>query len=161
MRGALARVWLAMLVFVAVGCTTRDFVDPLGREEALETAQKKYTDMVRWGDVVKAQKYVDPALRADFVRLAGAFEGLRITDAEIGEIEHQSRDAARVTVTYRGYALANLVERQVHEDQEWYRVAGLGNEWRVRPGLDEVLAAFEGHPAAATLESHPAAPAVP
>jgi hypothetical protein len=149
MRGAVARVWIAVLV--SAGCAA---TDPLGRIDALEIAQKQYTDMVRWGNVEQAQKFVDPALRAEFVQLAAAFEALRITEAEIGEFEHEA-DASRVTVTYRGYALANLVERQAREEQEWYREDGLANVWHVRPGLEAVVAALEGQPTAV----EPATPA--
>jgi hypothetical protein len=140
MRGALARVWIAVLV--TAGCASSD---PLGRVDALRATQKQYTDMVRWGDVEQAQKFVDPAMREEFVRLAASFEGLRITDAEIGEFEHEEM-TARVTVTYRGYALANLVEKEAREQQEWYRDEGLANVWHVRPGLDAVVTALGGRP---------------
>ena len=151
MRGSLARVWVAVLV-LGSGCAS---TDPLGRIDALRITQKQYTDMVRWGDVERAQRFVDPALRADFVRLAAAFEGLRITDAEIGEFEHAEM-TARVTVTYRGYAVANLVEKQAHEQQEWYRDEGLANVWHVRPGLDAVVTALGGRLPATSPATSPA-----
>jgi hypothetical protein len=148
MRGALAWVCTAWL---AAGCAS----DPLGRIDALQQAQKQYTDMVRWGDVERAQKFVDPELRAEFVRLAAAFQELRITDFEIGEFEH-GQDTARVTVTYRGFALANLVEKEARENQEWYRDEGLANVWHVRPGLEAVVAVLEGRRPAAPAASAPA-----
>jgi hypothetical protein len=133
---------MVVLLLVSAGCAS---TDPLGRVDALRDVQKQYTDMVRWGDVERAQRFVDPALRAEFVRLAAAFEGLRITDAEIGEFEHEEM-TARVTVTYRGYAVANLVEKEAREEQEWYRDEGLANVWHVRPGLVAVVTALGGRP---------------
>lgn len=121
--------------------------DPLGREEALEEAQKKYTELIRWGDVQRAGAYVDPELLDEFLELAGSMEDLRFTDFEIGEIEFD-HDSARVSVTYRGYRVSEFVERQAREVQEWHR-DGLKNDWRVRPGLHDVVAAIEGRGTAA------------
>lgn len=116
--------------------------DPFGREDALEEAQKKYTELIRWGDVQRAGAYVEPELRDDFLALADAMQDLRITDFEIGEIDFD-HDSASVTVTYRGYLLNEFVERQAHEVQQWRR-DGLKNDWRVRPELHDVVAAIEG-----------------
>ena len=41
--------------------------DPLGREEALEVAQKKYTELIRWGDVERAVTYVEEDLCVEFL----------------------------------------------------------------------------------------------
>lgn len=119
--------------------------DPLGRQDALAEAQRRYTEMVRWGDVEEAGRYVDPAVRDDFMQLAKQIEDPRITDYEIGEIEH-GEDKAFVTVTYEGYAVATLVERSARERQEWFRDPGLKNVWHVRPELAEVVAALRGAP---------------
>ncbi len=64
MRGRLALVVFTLLS----GCVSPS--DPLGRQDALEEAQQKYTELVRWGDVERAGKFVDPAMRDDFLRLS-------------------------------------------------------------------------------------------
>lgn len=117
--------------------------DPLGREDALEDAQKRYTDFVRWGELEKAGIFVDPELRADFLALAGDYDALRITDSETHEIVFGD-DGASVTVAYKGYLLSTLVERTAYEQQQWYREEGLANVWYVRPQLDAVLDALRG-----------------
>lgn len=144
MRGRLARAAVLVLLAGAFGACVSP-TDPLGREEALEEAQRRYTELVRWGEAEQAGRYVDPELRDEFVRLARQLGDLRITDYEIGEIERQD-DSAVVTVTYEGYAVATLVERSARERQEWFRAPGLANVWLVRPGLAEVVAALRGTP---------------
>lgn len=139
--------WLALALALSLipvaGCVSP--TDPLGRQDALEDAQQRYTDLVRWGELEKAGMFVDPALRADYLRLATSFNALRITDFEIGDIVYGDDDA-NVTVVYKGYVTAQLVERTAREEQAWYREAGLSNVWRVRPQLASVLATLEGHP---------------
>jgi len=117
--------------------------DPLGREEALEIAQKKYTELIRWGDVERAVSYVEEDMREDFLELAGSMKDLRITDFDIGEIEF-TKDKATVTVTYHGYSEAVYVEHSAREVQEWERKEGLDNQWCVRPELDVVVAKLQG-----------------
>ena len=146
MRGRLA--WVVWIAVAVLGSSCFSPTDPLGRQEALEEMQRKYTDLVRWGDLERAEKFVDPELRDNFKREAGGLAGLRITDHEIGEIEY-GEDSAIVTVTYKGYATATLVERTSRERQEWVRVAGLQNVWHVRPELGDVIAELRGRPRAA------------
>lgn len=120
--------------------------DPLGRQDALEEAQQRYTDLVRWGELEKASQFVAPELRGPYVALAKDFEGLRITNFEISDIVYGDDDA-RVTVFYEGYVVAQLVERSAREQQEWYREEGLKNVWRVRPQLDQVMDTLHGRTA--------------
>ena len=98
-----------------LGCVSP--TDPLGREDALEDAQQRYTDLVRWGELEKAGTFVDPELRDDFLALAEDYAALRITDFEIQEIhygEHGKLDAS-VTVVYKGYLVSTLIERTAPE----------------------------------------------
>lgn len=136
MRGLAA----ALLCLALAGCISP--TDPLGREEALETAQKKYTELIRWGDVTRAGAYVDPEQRERFVALADTAANLRITDFEIGEIEFD-HDSARVLVTYSGYSVTEFVERSAREEQNWYR-EGMDNNWLVRTDLHDVVATLQG-----------------
>ena len=134
---------IALLCLGLGGCVSP--TDPLGRQDALEEAQKRYTELIRWGDVVRAGAYVDPELRADFLELATAMAGLRITDFEVGDIEFD-HDKASVMVIYRGYAVSEYVERSAREVQEWHR-DGLKNNWQVRPALHDVVAVLAGRTA--------------
>ena len=140
MRRWLALAWLLILA-PAMGCTS---LDPLGRKDALSDTQRRYTDMVRWGDLERAEQFVDPEHLEEFKRLAGGFENLHITDHEIGEIEYEDR-TAYVTVTYKGYSRAHLVEHTTRERQEWVR-SGINNVWLVRPQLAVMVAELQGLP---------------
>jgi hypothetical protein len=127
-------VWCALLLLLgsAAGCVQM-FADPLGREFSFNDSQRQYTNYLRWGEIEKASTFVDPALRQDFLSQAPVFEGLRITDYEIGAIDYTG-DIANVTVTYAGYTLANAVEHRIREKQTWYREDN-SNTWRVRSDI--------------------------
>jgi hypothetical protein len=131
------------ILLLAAGCVSPS--DPLGRRDALEDAQKRYTDLIRWGDAERAVKFVDPELREQFLAHAGDLESLAISDYDVGEITYGDDDrTAKVDVTYRGFSLKQLVERKVHVTQEWHRVDG--NDWLVRPELEDVVAQLKGTP---------------
>jgi hypothetical protein len=128
---------LALLAPLFLGCGIfAELDDPLGRDFALNAAQRQYTQAIRWGELEDASAYVDPELKAAFLEKAAAFEGFRITDYQIGHIDYDENDSnlARVSVTYRGYYTASLIERPIRERQQWYRASG--NDWRVRPEFD-------------------------
>lgn len=116
--------------------------DPLGRQDALEETQKKYTDLIRWGEVERAVRYVDPELHGPFLEAAPGFSDLRITDFEIGEIT-STKDSATIEVTYKGYVVSQAVERTARETQHWYRDT-IYNDWRVRPELGKLLRELQG-----------------
>lgn len=141
---ALATGLLALGTTALSGCVSP--TDPLGRQDALEEAQQRYTDAVRWGELERAGAYVDPELRDEFMRLAPEYAELRITEHDIGKIEYLD-EGAQVVVVYKGYVPAQLIERTARETQHWYREAGLRNDWRVRPELAAVLATLHGRTA--------------
>ncbi len=119
--------------------------DPWAHGDALKEAQRRYTEAIRWGDIDKAARFVDPGLRDNFLALADDFEAVRITDYEIGDldIDPDTLASAEVDVTYRGYALNELVERRVNDRQIWYREGG--NDWRVRPELALLIEHLGAH----------------
>jgi hypothetical protein len=123
-----------------LGCPAM-VLDPLGRDEALRMTQREYTNRIRWGDIERAAEMVDPELREDFLGFLPAFEQIRITDFEIGKFAPLEDGNVNVPVTYRGYSLATLVEHEIRETQEWYRV-GRGRTWRVRPEIAGIANAF-------------------
>lgn len=145
MRTGLARAsWLALASAAALACVSPS--DPLGRVEALEEAQKRYTEAIRWGDLERASRYVAPDQRADFLALSDAFEAVHFTDYEIGEIDVDPEKHARaeVDVTYRGYVMPHFVERRVKDRQVWSRQAGMGNQWTVEPQLALLIGEMGG-----------------
>jgi hypothetical protein len=128
-----------LLALTFCGCVA--FTDPLGRMEALELAQKEYTDAIRWGKLDLALAYVDPELRSTFETLVPAFDEIRISDYEIGNIDGDEMEA-KVTVTYRGYSRASLTEKRAQEHQKWKRIKGFANEWHVQSDIGEVVASL-------------------
>jgi hypothetical protein len=134
----------ALCAIAATGCMTV-IEDPLGHREALEDAQKRYTDLIRWRDAEKAAVYVDPELRKAFLDQAEELETLEISDYELGDLVYGDNDqTAKIEVTYRGYSLSHLIERKVRVTQEWH--LDDDNAWLVRPDLDDVVAKLRGLP---------------
>ena len=132
-------LWIAAIAVGLTACVSPS--DPWERAEALKLAQRKYAEGLRWGNLEKSAKYVDPAMRDEFLSLATAFDTIRITDYDIGEVEldEETLAKAEVDVTYRGYVLPQFLEKRVREHQVWYRDKKSGNEWRVRPELAAML----------------------
>jgi len=141
MRPARLLLLCALLLAGPSGCITW-FTDPMGHRAAFDDTQRQYTQYLRWGRIEKASSFVDPELREAFLKQAPAFEVLHITDFELGEVEYLG-ESATVTVTYAGYALDTFVERQIREQQQWYR-EGASNRWRVRSDIAVFAQAFEG-----------------
>jgi hypothetical protein len=134
---------LSVALLLAQGCVSPH--DPMGHRDALKDAQKHYTNLIRWGDAHRAVEFVDPDLRDKFLAHAADLEDVAISDVEIGEIEYADEDTtAHVDVTYRGYSLSQFVERKIHVTQEWHRISG--NDWRVHPDIDTVVAQLRGTP---------------
>lgn len=138
MRRAFVFGWVICLIS-ATSCVS--WSDPWERGRALELAQKNYTDAIRWGDIDGAARYVEPDLREGFLAYAEAFESIRITDYEIGEIDLDTDnfESAVVDVTYRGYVMPHYIEQRVRDRQVWVRDAGAGNDWHIRPELAALL----------------------
>lgn len=138
---SLTLVFAGLIVLATAGCMT--VTDPLGHRDALEDAQKRYTDLIRWRDAERAAIFVDPEMRKDFLEQAGELENLEISDYELGDLEFGDGDeTATIDVTYRGYSLSHLVERKIRVTQEWHRDEG--NTWLVRPDLEDVVAKLRG-----------------
>ena len=73
---------LAVLTLLAgMGCAST-LADPTGRQTALENAQRRYTQLVRWGEIKRASVYVEPDLREEFLSYEPFFEQIRFTDTE-------------------------------------------------------------------------------
>ena len=122
----------------ASGCMF-DPTDPLGRRNALHWSQKRYSQLIRWGQIEQASKYVDPEQREEFLEVARGFVDIHFTDYEIREIDVDGRDAT-VRVTYSGYLNSLPVEKQFDEIQHWHREGG--TRWIVRTELAQLRAAL-------------------
>ena len=136
--------WRALVASIGlvsgIGCAA--FSDPMGRENALADSQLRYTQHVRWGNLDAASTFVDPEVRPAFLGQAKAFEAIRITDYDIGQIDYGGdRRSATVHVTYHAYSLASAQENRIEEDQSWTR-PGMGNTWLVRPQLAGMIQSF-------------------
>lgn len=139
--------WLALVLLLPLlfgsGCVAplliEMFKDPMGREAALRQAQRAYTNAVRWGNVEQAAHFVHPDLRDRFLGFEAEFDGIRVTDFEVGQIEYaEGQSTATVRVTYHAYSMTSMVETEIKEMQKWERL-GKGNEWVVRPQIEGLV----------------------
>ena len=130
----------ALVIIAAIGCAGT-FSNPSGKQNSLEKSQRRYTELVRWGEIERASAFVDPELQDEFLDYAAAIQGIRFTDFESGIPRFaDGNDSASVTVIYHAYSLSTLVEKRVREKQEWFREGGPANLWRVRPDLRQIVA---------------------
>jgi hypothetical protein len=143
MRLALGQL-LGFALLATLGCAGMSF-DFTGKESALEEAQRRYTELVRWGEIEGASAYVDPAITADFLVTAERFQDIRFTDFETGPLQFsEGSETATVNVVYHAYSTRTLVEKKFREHQEWYREESAGNGWRVRPNLAAIASELRG-----------------
>ena len=130
---------LAMVILAAIGCLGT-FSNPSGKKNSLEDSQRRYTELVRWGEIERASAFVDPELQDAFLDHTKAIQKIRFTDFESGPPRFKDgNNSASVTVVYHAYSLSTLVEKQIRETQEWYRESGPANEWRVRPDIRQIV----------------------
>ncbi len=130
---------LAMVILAAIGCLGT-FSNPSGKKNSLEDSQRRYTELVRWGEIERASAFVDPELQDAFLDHTKAIQKIRFTDFESGPPRFKDgNNSASVTVVYHAYSLSTLVEKRIREKQEWYREVGPANEWRVRPNLRKII----------------------
>lgn len=141
MRGKSAGALGALVLIANAGCVSL-LLDPMGSRSALADSQRRYTQHIRWGEIDRASEFVDPVYRDEFLSHAPAFENIRVTDYEIGDIAYgEDSDSATVTVSYRAYSLATMVERPFQEKQAWHREGA--RTWWVRPEIEGVLKDFQ------------------
>ena len=134
----------AFALIATLGCAGSIF-DFTGNEKALEEAQRRYTELVRWGEITGASAYVDPAISADFLAAAERFQHIRFTEFESGPLQFSDDSkTATVDVVYHTYSTKTFVEKSFREHQEWYREESAGNDWRVRPNLDAIAGELSG-----------------
>ena len=136
------RVVVLLALVSGTGCIGAAVTDPLGRKSALTLAQRDYTKFVRWGDIEAAADYVHPELREQFLELEAQFDGIRMTEFDIGKIKYgENMESATVRVTYRAYSMRTFIEKEIKETQAWER-EGRSNRWWVKPELQGILDAM-------------------
>lgn len=158
---------LAVLMPFVVSCGAT-LADPTGKKNSLESTQRRYTELIRWGDLERAVRFVDPELQGEFMRQASSFNKIRISDFEIVEIgwdatfhpgadvepgpeqiqpedPEDEREHVIVTVNYSGFSEVTFLQTEFKERQEWYNNGGpLGNSWRVRPEFIRLVDSING-----------------
>ena len=140
MRFALVPV-LGIVLLTSLGCANSIRM----KESALEDSQRKYTELVRWGEIESASAYVDPEMSEAFIDAAAHFKDIRFTDFESGPLQFgEESETATVSVVYHAYSTRTLVEKRFVEHQLWYREVDSENIWRVRPNLDSVAKKLNG-----------------
>jgi len=142
-RPRLAACGLAAGLVLALGSGCGSFWHIADTDGTLEDSMRTYAKLVRWGEIEHASRFVDEALRADFIELAPSLARLHFTDFDLGPVD-QTPGEARVTVVYHFFDPNTLVERQVREPQVWTSTST--NEWTVRPDLSGLRSAV-GAPA--------------
>jgi hypothetical protein len=82
---------------------------------------------------------VHPEVQAEFLSYEGQFDGIRVTDFNVGELIYgEGQQTATVRVTYHAYSLASMLEKEIKEVQKWERLS-VKNDWVVRPQLGGLL----------------------
>ena len=135
---------LMVPLLASTGCVAPLFIemfkDPMGRHDSLTRVQREYTNALRWGNIDTAAQFVHPEDQTDFATQVEPFKKIRVTDYDAGKIVWGDEDqaTATVTVTYRAYSLANMVEKEIRETQRWERLSKK-NDWTVRPEIAELI----------------------
>ena len=138
------RSTLSFALIATLGCASSLFGDS-DKQSELEDAQRKYTELVRWGEIDRASFYVDPSMVNEYRDTAARFENIRFTDFESGALQFgEGSNTATVHVVYHAYSTKTLVEKTIRERQEWYREASAADGWRVRPNLAAIASELSG-----------------
>ena len=135
---------LLLTLFVTSGCAS-SFADPSGKHRTFEFAQRRYTELVRWGELERASSFVAPDRREKFLENASLMRDVRVSDYESGTpIFSDNDNSVTVTVVYTAYSERTFVEKEMREVQKWYREDGIRNAWRVRPDLHQIVSGTIG-----------------
>lgn len=135
---------------LALGCAFGElrWNDPLEHEYSLEQMQKRYTDLVRFGNFTAASRYVAREDRKSYLASLPDPDAVRFLDYETEPLElNPELTYALVEVTYVAYSPWSLVQFRVSERQEWTRSDNYGNDWKVKSdfrGLEPYVASSGG-----------------
>lgn len=147
------RLAVALVAPLVLGLTTAcATLSSFDNEAKFEDAWKSYVRAMRWKNFSAAAQFVDEDSRSAFLDEVSALEAIRMTDHEYGQPDFDEEvTTADVTMVYRGYNEATLVETRFVEQQHWQRNPESG-EWTVEPDLS----GFKG--IASAVQAAPAQP---
>ena len=140
MRRASALGLLLVLAVFGTGCAmaVEAATDPMGRKAAFKRQQRDYTQVRALGRRRGRLALRAPEVREEFLAYEGDFDGIRVTDFEVGEMTFGPKEeTAQVRVRYHAYSMKTMLEKEIKETQTWERVSG--NAWMVRPHLDGLV----------------------
>jgi len=133
---------------LAPACASFKAMDIMNEEGHFDETWKSYVRAMRWKNFGAAAQFVVEDERAPFLEQVTVLQSIRMTDHEYGQPDFDDeRMAVDVTVTYRGYNEATLIETEFVEKQHWTR-NGDTNEWTISPDLS----GFKGIASAALPE---------
>jgi len=134
-----ASLLLLLAAPLSLGCAFGElrWNDPLEHEYSLEGIQKRYSDLVRFGNYKAASRYVARADRSAFLSGMPKEGSVRFLDYESQPLElNPELTYALVEVTYVAYSPWTLVQFSVIERQEWTRPEGFRNDWSVKSSFE-------------------------
>lgn len=127
-----AALVVPLVLSLTAGCAA---VRAFDHEARFEDAWKSYVRSMRWKNFAAAAQFVAEDSRASFLEEVLALGSIRLTDHEYGQPDFdEDVTTADVTMLYRGYNEATLVETQFIEKQHWQRDPETG-AWSVEPDL--------------------------
>lgn len=135
---------LALLCMALLAGCPAPLVDWVDHPDSLDFAQRRFNQLLRWGEFEESSRYVHPDVREAYLATASSFADLRFTDYEVKSFEFdESLEKAEVTVSFSGYSMATMIERTTRMHQEWVRDPDT-LIWQVRPSLDGFQQALVG-----------------
>jgi hypothetical protein len=132
-----------LLLGILTGCPA-PLVDWVDNADSLDFAQRRYNQLLRWGEFEESSRFVHPDARQAYLAAAPEFEDVRFTDYEVTTFElEETLDKAHLTVSFSGYDVSALIERKTSMQQEWVRDPET-MIWQVRPALEGFQQALLG-----------------
>lgn len=146
LSGRLVGAVLALMLLCAplTGCYMWNYgrFDPMAHGDHFDESRKRFTRMIRWGQIERAGEYVVASERDAFFQAATVLRGVRFSDYEVLRVDvEEGFDTAIVEVMFRGYTLASSIERSVAVTQSWERNTEESG-WKVRPEIQVLSGTF-------------------
>ena len=124
-----------------VGATACASFDVFGESDAFEETQRKFSQLVRWGQMDAASRFVIEDQRKDFLALGPELSNMQFSDYEILFVDlSDDFQEATVDVRFEAFHRASLVQRNVSMTQEWTRDEA--GEWQVTLDMERLRTAL-------------------
>ena len=132
---------LALVLPLALGLAACASFDVFGESDAFEEQQKKFSQLVRWGQMDAASRFVIADQRKDFLALGPELSNMQFSDYEILFVDlSDDFQEATVDVRFEAFNRASLVQRNVSMTQEWSRDET--GEWVVTLDMERLRTAL-------------------